>query len=265
MHKLIKRFSGLIVLTLLPLGFLYGQDKIMNPSKTRSWDLRPGVEMGTTFSFQNRVTSEKGLITKGDPSADPYLGVTLQFRYKSIFIESGFARHLYYTTYGIKDTAGNHEVISQVYNDKSVYVQIPLRVSTQIKLGHKKKRFTLEPMIGVSFLMNKEKGFYVGDRSEGTSFSSSDTVRTFTEMAAYSMNNRMLVPAIGLKLNYKYKRSLFSIQTEYLWSMKDWRYVEVRYRRYSDLNGSNYEKGFIYSKVSCLSVSLNYKYIIFRY
>jgi hypothetical protein len=251
-----KRFQLSLFFILLAFVNSKAQDFVAE-RKERNFGVSLALESGITLCFQDRIQSN-GFIKKGNPYADPQVGFFLKTRWKKFRAEAGITLHSYSVTYGYSDPAILASGSSSVMTDHSGYRKYQLRIGYQVTT--RKKWFSLEPYAGYVLLSMKKEGFFSGGSSNGSMFSASDSVYINQDWRAYNLGRNFMVPMVGLKTIFTFRKSSFYLSSEYIWSQQDWRSTEVRYFRNSMAQGLITDQGIIYSKIKNLSLNIGYSF-----
>jgi hypothetical protein len=251
-----KRIQLSIFFFLLAFVNLKAQDFVVE-RKDRNFGVSLSLESGITLCFQDRFQSN-GFIKKGNPYADPHVGFFLKTQWKKFRAEAGITLHSYSVTYAYSDPAILSAGSSSIMTDHSGYRKYQLRIGYEVTT--RKKWFSLEPYAGYVLLSMKKEGFFSGGSSNGSMFSASDTIYFNQDWRAYNFGRNFLVPMVGVKTIFSFRKSGIYLSSEYVWSQLDWRSTEVRYFRNSMAQGLVADQGIIYSKINNLSFNIGYAF-----
>ncbi len=252
-----------VLLTFFSLLFFA---KILNAQETdynvkkKKFGLTMAIEPGVTFCFQDKVETN-AYIGKGTPFADPHFGLMIKSSFKKLMVEAGLTLHSYSVGYSIADPEVQTKHFSNSMSDNTGYRNYQLRLCYEIL--SLKKWFSVEPYVGSVLLICRKNGFFAAGSGNGTSLSPSDTIYYSADWRAYNLGRNFLVPMIGLKSKFNFKKSTVYLSSEFIWSEQYWRSTEVRYFRTSFVSGSIIGQGVVYSKIKNLSFSIGYAYKLF--
>lgn len=256
MFRLFLISAGLI----LKSSCLLAQDYI-GSAPEKKIGLGFALEPGITMCFQEKLEGNQ-FIGKGSPFADPHFGLMFRGNYKKLILEAGLSLHSYSVAYSVTDSEVQSKSFSSSMTDHSGYRNYKLRICYEF--NSRKKWFSLESYAGTVLLSVRKAGFFSGGGSNGSTFTPVDTIYYNSDWRAYNLGKNFLVPMIGVKSKFNFRKSSFYLSSEFIWSEKDWRSTEVRYSRSSIVAGSVTGQGVVRSKIKNLSFSLGYAYKIFH-